>query len=73
MKNFVDFASGKNGRTVRIVVGAVLVLWAVMGLAQTTQWVVGVLGVVLILSGVLKLCVLNLLVGRPITACPADE
>ncbi|QQS18645.1 DUF2892 domain-containing protein [Candidatus Saccharibacteria bacterium] len=70
MEKFVDFASGKQGRSLRIVVGAVLVCVAVAGNKGTTAWVIGILGVLLILSGVLKVCLLNKLVGRPFNACP---
>lgn len=73
MKRFVDFASGKTGRTLRIVTGAVFVLWAIMSLGGAWQWVVGGIGVLLVLSGVMKLCIFNLLVGRPLNACPAEK
>lgn len=70
MERFVDFASGKQGRSLRMVVGAVLVCLAVAGTHGTAAWVLGVLGTLLILSGVLKVCVFNKFVGRPFGACP---
>jgi len=70
VEKFVDFASGKQGRSIRMIVGAVMVCVAVATLEGSAAWVVGVFGTILILSGALKLCALNLLVGRKITACP---
>lgn len=70
MEKFVDFASGKKGRELRIIAGAVLVCVAVAMTHTALAWVLGVLGVLLILSGVLKICAFNLLVGRRIGACP---
>lgn len=69
MEKFVDFASGAKGRSLRMVVGSVLVCLAVANLHGVGAWVLSAVGVVLILSGILKLCVLNKLVGRPINAC----
>lgn len=73
MKKFVDFMSGKAGQRLRIVIGAVLITLAIALLQPTAQYIVGVLGVLLILSGVLKVCALNLFVGRPINACPNNK
>jgi hypothetical protein len=70
MEKFVDFASGKTGRSLRIVVGAVLECFAVASMHGSVEWVFGIIGVLLMLSGVLKVCILNKLVGRKITACP---
>lgn len=70
MEKFVDFASSKRGRELRIVVGAILVCLAVAGTHSAWAWVIGVVGVVLILSGLLKICLFNKLVGRPLGACP---
>jgi uncharacterized membrane protein HdeD (DUF308 family) len=70
MERFVDFASGKTGRTVRIVVGAVLVMAALLYMSDVTKWIVVAIGTLLMLSGVMKICVLNKLVGRKISACP---
>jgi hypothetical protein len=70
MEKFVDFASGKQGRSLRMVVGAVVVMLGVAGSHGTAAWVLGVVGTLLILSGVLKVCVLNKLVGRKFGACP---
>jgi predicted phage tail protein len=70
MENFVDFASGKQGRSLRIVVGAVVVMLGAAGTHGTAAWILGVIGTLLILSGVLKLCILNKLVGRKFDACP---
>ena len=70
VEKFVDFMSGKRGQSLRIVVGAVLVLIALTRGSTVALWVFGILGILLILSGVFKVCVFNLLVGRPINACP---
>lgn len=70
MEKFVDFMSGKRGQSLRIVVGAVLILIALTRGSSVALWVFGVLGILLILSGVFKVCVFNKLVGRPLNACP---
>ena len=70
MEKFVDFASGKKGRMNRIVVGAVLVMGAILYAKDATKWALIILGTLLMLSGVLKVCILNKLVGRKIGACP---
>lgn len=70
MEKFVDFMSGKQGRSLRIVVGAVLVCVGVATTSGSAAWTLGVVGTLLMLSGVLKMCAFNLLVGRKITACP---
>lgn len=70
MEKFVDFASGKTGRTIRLVVGAFVECLAVVVLKGNWARVLGVVGVLLMLSGVMKVCILNKLVGRKINACP---
>lgn len=70
MEKFVDFASGKTGRTIRLVVGAVLVMAVLLYTSDVTKWILVTLGTVLMLSGVMKVCILNKLVGRKFTACP---
>jgi hypothetical protein len=70
MEKFVDFASGEKGRSLRMVVGALLLCLAIAGHQGSGRWVLGILGGLLVLSGLLKVCAFNLLVGRKITSCP---
>jgi hypothetical protein len=70
VEKFVDFASGKKGRMIRIVVGAVLVMGAILYAKDATKWALIILGTLLMLSSVLKVCIINKLVGRKIGACP---
>lgn len=70
MEKFVDFMSGKQGRLLRIVIGAAMVLVALYMEAGAGHYVLLVLGALFIVSGVAKVCGLNLLVGRRITDRP---
>lgn len=70
MEKFVDFMSGKYGRALRIVIGAVLVVVAVVLMSGIWMWVVAALGFLLVLSGVLKICLFNIFIGRKLTDYP---
>ena len=70
MEKFVDFASGMYGRAIRVVVGAVLVYFAIASAEGIWVWVFAIIAALLVASGAFGFCALNLLVGRPITAKP---
>lgn len=73
MEKFVDFMSGKKGQLLRIVVGVLLVLSVLILTNTAAQWIVVVLGVAFVLSGVFKVCIFNKLVGRPFSARPKED
>ncbi|PID98793.1 hypothetical protein CSA80_05030 [Candidatus Saccharibacteria bacterium] len=73
MEKFVDFMSGKQGRALRFIVGAALVIITFEMDDGVWQWVLLALGALLIISAALKVCGFNLLVGRSINACPRKK
>lgn len=66
MNPFVSFMASRNGRIVRIVVGAILVVWGFFGLGGTGGVILGIVGLVPLLAGILDYCVLAPLFGNPI-------
>lgn len=61
----LDFLGSTTGRWVRGLVGAVLLVLAFL-VGGTAGWVFGVLGVVFVAVGVLDVCLLAPLFGRPL-------
>jgi predicted phage tail protein len=61
----LDFLGSTNGRWVRGVVGVVLLVLAFL-MGGPWGWVLGALGVVFVTVGVLDVCLLAPLVGRPL-------
>jgi hypothetical protein len=66
MDGFVCFMASRAGRLVRIVAGAALIAWGLLGLGGGTGAVVAALGTVPLLAGVLDRCLFAPLVGRPL-------
>ncbi len=62
----VDVAASIYGRMLRILLGAWLIYTAFGTLRDPWQWIVGDLGLLLIVSGLLGACLLNKLIGKPI-------
>lgn len=58
---------GGKERQIRIAAGAVLLVLAVMA----GMWWLGLVGAVLLASGILRYCFINQLLGR--NTCPAEE
>lgn len=59
----IRFLSQPTGRMLRVVVGAVLIVWAVWSLVGAGKWVALVLGIVFALSGTLNFCGISKLLG----------
>lgn len=53
MNPFIRFTASRNGRIVRIVVGAILVLWGSLGLGGTDGLILAIVGMVPLLAGLL--------------------
>ena len=53
MNPFVKFMASKTGRITRIVTGAALIVWGLLGLTGTTGIIVAVIGLVPLLAGLL--------------------
>ncbi len=66
MNPFISFMASRNGRIVRIVAGAILVIWGFFGLGGTGGVILGIVGLVPLLAGVFDYCVFAPLFGNPI-------
>jgi hypothetical protein len=67
MNPFVTFMSSTTGRIVRIVAGAALIAWGLLGLGGTAGIVVAVVGAVPLLAGLFDFCVFAPLFGAPMS------
>jgi hypothetical protein len=67
MNALVQFLASMPGRVTRIVVGAALVLWGLMGLEATTGIVVMVIGLIPLLAGIFDVCLVAPLFGAPLS------
>jgi len=67
MNPFIKFMASASGRLVRIVAGAALIAWGLIGLGGTTGIVVAVVGAVPLLAGVFDFCVFAPLFGAPLS------
>ena len=62
---------GTTERIVRVGIGLALIAWAIWGLSGTVQWIVGILGLVPLVTGAVRFCPLWSLLG--INTCKADH
>lgn len=62
---------GATDRTIRFILGIVLLLWAFTGLSGTAAWVAGILGVVFLVTAAIRFCPLYLIFG--INTCSESE
>jgi hypothetical protein len=67
MNPFVKFMASPAGRIVRIVAGAALIAWGLLGLGGTTGVIVAVVGAVPLLAGLFDFCVFAPLFGNPLS------
>lgn len=67
MNPFVKFMASPAGRITRIVAGAALIAWGLMGLSGVTGIVVAVIGAVPLLAGLFDFCVFAPLFGAPMS------
>jgi len=66
MNPFISFMASRNGRNVRIVAGAVLVILGFFVIADTTTGIIVMLiGLVPLAAGIFDFCVLAPLFGAP--------
>jgi hypothetical protein len=66
MNPFISFMASKTGRIVRILVGAILVIWGFFGIGGAGGVILGIVGLVPLLAGILDYCVFAPLFGNPI-------
>lgn len=65
MNPFVKFMASTTGRITRIVAGAALIAWGLLGLTGTTGIVVAVIGLVPLVAGLVDVCVFAPLFRNP--------
>ena len=65
MNPFVSFMASKTGRITRIVAGAALIVWGLLGLSGTAGIIVAVVGLVPLLAGLFDVCVFAPLFRNP--------
>jgi uncharacterized membrane protein HdeD (DUF308 family) len=66
MKSFFKFLASRNGRIVRIVVGAILVILGIFAFQNLTAGIiVTIIGLVPLLAGAFDVCVFAPLFGHP--------
>lgn len=66
MNPLISFLASRNGRIVRVVVGAILVIWGFFGIGGAGGVILGIVGLVPLLAGILDYCVFAPLFGNPI-------
>lgn len=65
MNPFVKFMASVSGRVIRVVVGAVLIVWGIWGLGGAVGVIVAIVGAVPFLAGLFDVCVFAPLFGNP--------
>jgi hypothetical protein len=66
MNPSISFLASPTGRITRIVAGAALVAWGLLGLAGATGIVIAVVGLVPLVAGLFDFCVFAPLFGLPL-------
>ncbi len=67
MNPFVKFMASTTGRIVRVVAGAALVVWGLLGIHGTGGIVVAIVGLVPLAAGLFDFCVFAPLFGAPLS------
>lgn len=67
MNPFIKFMASTAGRIVRIVAGAALIAWGLLGLGGTAGIIAAVVGAVPLLAGLLDFCIFAPLFGAPLS------
>lgn len=71
MKTFVSFMGSAAGRLIRIVAGAGLIAWGLIGMGDTNGYIVAGIGMLPLLTGLLNICVVGPLLGEPLSGAKA--
>ena len=64
---FAQFINTPAGRIIRLIAGAVLIVWGYTQLDQTLGIVLIVVGLIPLLAGALDLCLISALLGGPLS------
>ena len=65
MNPLISFMASPAGRITRIVAGAALIAWGLLGLGGTTGIVMAIVGAVPLVAGLFDFCVFAPLFGEP--------
>lgn len=65
MNPFISFMASPAGRLARIIAGAALIAWGLLGIGGTTGVIVAVVGAVPLLAGLFDACLF-----APLFSCP---
>jgi len=71
MKKFVSFMASAAGRALRVVAGAALIAWGLLGMGGSNGYIVAAIGVLPILTGLLNICVIAPFIGGPLNGSKA--
>jgi hypothetical protein len=67
MNPFCTFMASGTGRILRIFIGLAVMIWALLGLDDTTQLVVAAIGAVPLVAGAFDFCLFAPLFGCPMS------
>jgi len=67
MNPMISFLAFPAGRIVRVVAGAALVVWGLLGLPGATSIAIAVVGLVPLVAGLFDFCVFAPLFGQPLS------
>ena len=73
MNPFSKFMASTSGRIIRVVAGAALIAWGLLGLGGTAGIIVAVVGAVPLLAGLFDFCVFAPLFGDPFNGSKIRE
>lgn len=71
MNAFARFMASAAGRMIRVVAGAGLIAWGLIGMGDTGGYVLAGIGVLPILTGLLNICLVGPLFGAPLSGAKA--
>ena len=71
MKSFVRFMASAAGRILRIVAGAGLIAWGLLGVGGNDGYILAAIGALPMLTGLLNVCAVGPLFGAPLSGSKA--
>ena len=71
MNSFASFMGSAAGRVIRIVAGAALIAWGLMGIGGTNGYIVAGIGLVPIFTGLMNICLIAPFIGSPLSGAKA--
>lgn len=71
MSAFVRFMASPAGRILRLIAGAGLIAWGLLGIGGTNGAIVAAVGVLPMLTGLFNICAIAPLLGKPLSGSKA--